>query len=299
MSIANSNAGGSAAPALLSYFNLLALEDLPEWSAGPSGLDFDSQMEAIAAAGYDGIQFADVPVPEQVALCRGLGLRQAGSTRINTPDQASTNAARLRDLGLECATAHVAWGLEDDSEAFALIEAILEASEKLRFPIYLETHRATLFQDMWRTVRFVERYPDLRFNGDFSHWYAGLEMVYGGFDMKFAFIAPVLERVRFLHGRIASPGCIQVDIGEGTTASHPYVEHYRRLWTAAFRGFLASARAGDFICFAPELLAPRIYYARTFPDASGQMREEGDRWTQSLLLRRIARECFAAASNQL
>ncbi len=52
----------------------------------------------------------------------------------------------------------------------------------------------------------------MRFNGDFSHWYAGQEMVYGGFEKKFAFIQPVIERVRFLHGRISSPGCIQVAV---------------------------------------------------------------------------------------
>ncbi len=295
MPIANLNSGRNDAPAFRSYFNLLALEALPEWSAGPSGLAFAEQMEAIRTAGYDGVQFAEAPTPDQVALCRQLGLAQAGSTRINQPAEAAANASLLQDLGLECATAHVAWGLEDDPEAFALIEAILEASQRLAFPIYVETHRATLFQDMWRTVRLVDRFPALRFNGDFSHWYAGLEMVYGGFDMKFAFIAPVLERVRFLHGRIANPGSIQVDIGDG---SAPFVDHYRRLWTAAFRGFLQSAQPGDYICFAPELLAPRIYYARTFPGPDGLPREEGDRWTQSLLLRQIARACFDEAAKQ-
>ena len=158
-------------------------------------------------------------------------------------------------------------------------------------PLYPETHRATLFQDMWRTVRFADMFPDLRFNGDFSHWYTGLEMVYGGFDAKFDFIRPVLDRIRFLHGRIGNPGCMQVDIGEGDAGEHPYVEHFRKLWTASFAGFLRSARPNDSICFTPELLAPEIYYARTF-----QGREESARWEQSLVLRRIARECFDAAA---
>ena len=38
---------------------------------------------------------------------------------------------------------------------------------------HIETHRATICQGMWRTVQFVKRFPELRFNGDFSHWYAG------------------------------------------------------------------------------------------------------------------------------
>ena len=48
----------------------------------------------------------------------------------------------------------------------------------------------------------------------------------------------------------------------------------------------AAIRFRDYILFVPELLSPRIYYARTY---------EEDRWSQSQILVRIARECFAAA----
>ena len=159
----------------------------------------------------------------------------------------------------------------------------------------VETHRATIFQDLWRTVEFVRRFPELRFNGDFSHWYTGLEMVYGGFENKLQFIRPVLDRVRFIHGRIGNPGSIQVDVGQGDPAAQPYVGHFQSLWTACFEGFLKSARQGDYILFVPELLSPRIYYGRLRRTDAGSMEEETDRWTQSLVLRRIAMECFAAA----
>ncbi len=138
---------------------------------------------------------------------------------------------------------------------------------------------------MWRTVQFAGAFRELRFNGDFSHWYAGQEMVYGGFEKKLQFIQPVLERVRFLHGRIANPGCIQVPVQEGT----PYVEHFKQLWTASFRGFLQSKEA-EHVCFTPELLGPDIYYARTF---NGN--EESDRRQQALVLKEIAEQCFASA----
>lgn len=70
--------------------------------------------------------------------------------------------------------------MEDDDEAARLIDAVLNASVRYDVPLYVETHRATIFQDLWRAVQFVARFPELRFNGDFSHWYTGLEMVYGG-----------------------------------------------------------------------------------------------------------------------
>jgi len=179
--------------------------------------------------------------------------------------------------------------MEDDTEGARLIEAVLTASLMHGIPMYVETHRATLFQDMQRTVKFIERFPELRFNGDFSHWYTGSEMVYGGFERKLAFIEPVIERVRFVHGRIGNPGCMQVAVGAEDQAS--YVQHFRQIWTRCFAAYLRDpAPQQEFIAFAAELLAPGIYYARTFGGV-----EESDRWEQSLRLVGIARECFAAA----
>jgi hypothetical protein len=68
-----------------------------------------------------------------------------------------------------------------------------------------------------------------------------------------------------------------------------YVTHFKQLWTECFR------RSGAPIYFAPELLAPDIFYARTFPNGSGEMVEESDRWEQSLLLKRMAESCFEQA----
>jgi sugar phosphate isomerase/epimerase len=258
----------------------------------PVGAEVPAQLEAVQKAGYDGVQFIEPVGVAEIALCERLGLGRTSLGRVNQPEEAEELASRFADEGQECGTLHVGWGLEDDDEAGRLIEAVLNASEKYDVPLYVETHRATIFQDMWRTVQFVERFPSLRFNGDFSHWYTGQEMVYGEFAKKLAFVAPVMDRVRFVHGRIGNPGCIQVDVGDGRVEGRLYVEHFRAMWAAAFRGFKESAAEGDYICFTPELLAPRIYYARVFPGADGTLREESDRWEQSLVLKRIAAECF-------
>lgn len=262
---------------LKSFFNLLALNGLPCRS-----------LEEIRDAGYEGVQFAAPSAAEELGACRTLRLEYATSGRVNKPADISGMARQWADDGFVCATLHVGWGLEDDDEAARLIESILWAAATYKVPLYVETHRATIFQDMWRTVGFVRRFPELRFNGDFSHWYTGQEMVYGGFEKKLRFIEPVIERVRFIHGRIGNPGSIQVAIHADEVPEPEYVTHFRELWTACFR-------AGAAI-FTPELLAPDIYYARTFRDAAGKPVEESDRWEQSLVLRRIAEECFAEAA---
>ena len=253
-------------------------------------------LESIREAGYEGLQAGDQLSRESLHVCRHLGLSVAGSGRVNVPADADTVAAKMVDCGFVGGTLHVGWGMEDETQACALIEAVLKASEKHKLPLYIETHRATIFQDIWRTVQFVKRYPEIRINGDFSHWYTGQELVYGGFENKFNFLAPVLERVRFLHGRIGNPGSIQVDIGYGKVEGQPFVGHFRRLWIAAMQGFLKTAVPGDYLTFSPELLAPGIYYARLVRDAAGKLHEECDRWLQSLVLCRIAKECFEKAS---
>jgi hypothetical protein len=278
--------------------NLMAVEDLPPWSAGPQTKDLAQVLEAVREAGYDGVQFVTAIGEREARLCEGLALGRCSLGRVNEPGEADELAARLAGEGQECGTLHVGWGMEDESRAGALVEAVLAASERRRIPLYVETHRATIFQDAWRTVQIVRRYPQLRFNGDFSHWYTGLEMVYGGFETKVASIGPVLDRVRFIHGRIGNPGCVQVSLGDDETRHEPYVSHFRRLWVASFAGYLRDDVAREPFLFVPELLGPRIFYARVFPGREGVPREEGDRWTDSFTLCRIARECFAAAGGR-
>jgi sugar phosphate isomerase/epimerase len=247
-------------------------------------------LKAIRDAGYDGVQFGWQFDRAQLDEARQLGLGVCGSGRVNTPAEAAPLAKEAHEAGLDCLTLHVGWGTENDDEAAALIAAILDASAQFSIPLYPETHRATIFQDPWRTVQLLQRFPELEFNGDFSHWYTGAEMVYGGFENKMEFFRSVLGRIAFLHGRIGNPGSMQVDIGDGSVDGRPYVAHFRTLWTESFHGFLTRRPLCDRFCFTPELLGPEFYYARLFGG-----REESDRWEQSLVLVHIARECFAEA----
>ena len=290
MTIPNTNDGSTNPPRLRLDINASNIFGLP----ATSSLQGDNRaiLQAVRAAGFEGVQ-----TNAKASLCRELGLRVTASGRINTLDEADARAREAVELQADCCTVHVGWGTESDDEVFRLVESTLRASEKHRIPIYIETHRATVTQDMWRTVQLTSRFPEIRFNGDFSHWYTGQEMVYGDIESKWSFIQPIFDRVRFIHGRIGNPGCMQVDIGDGT--GRTYVDHFREMWTRSFIGFLKSARPGDYICFTLELLGPEIYYARTFRHASGDVVEESDRWQQAQLYARIAKECFADAQRRL
>jgi len=184
---------------------------------------------------------------------------------------------------------------------FYLNEAILLASEKHALPNYIETHRATITQDMWRTVRLTERFPGVRFNGDFSHHNTGQEMVYGGLAMKLEFMEPIFERIAFIHARIGSPGNIQValQVSEGRPPTAPgdldFLADFEAIWTRAMRGFKKHAGPGETLIFCLELLSRQHYYARCFPNAEGQIIEVSDRYAEALLYLEIAKRCWAKA----
>jgi hypothetical protein len=288
--VRNTNDGTQAEPYLRVDLNAGTLIDLPSFSKAPRGTP-EEILPTIKSVGFQGVQGFD---PN---LCRKFGMTASTGGRINNPGEADRLAREWSAGGYECATVHVAWGLEDDDLVDRLVHEVIDASTRHNIPIYIETHRATITQDIWRTVKLTERIPEIRFNGDFSHWYTGLEMPYGGFETKLPFIQPVFDRVRFMHGRIGNSGSMQVDIGDGT--NRPNVDHFRELWTRAFMGFLKSAQPGDYIIFAPELLASKSNYARLFKDASGQLVEESDRWEQAVLYGTIAGECFTEAKRRL
>jgi len=288
------NDGSTQSPRLKIYLNLNTLTDLPDFSIWPK-LQGAEAMAYLKQAGFEGVQDGDA------ALARNAGLGSATSGRVDTITEADSNAKKWKDQGHESATLHVGNGFEDDPEMDALVDSVLNASTKHDFPLYIETHRATITQDVWRTTQLTHRIPEVRFNADFSHYYTGQELVYGDLPAKFKKMQPIFDRTRFMHGRIGSQGCMQVDIGDGESpakqarGNFDFLAHHRQMWTLAMKGFLKEAKPGDYLVFAPELLTPFTYYARQFAQADGSLREESDRFAQALVYTKIAKECFEAA----
>src|SRR4051812_574985 len=143
--IPNTNDGTSNPPRLRLDIHAANVFGLPEYSSAPKG-DDRAVLEAVKAAGFEGMQAG-----HKAQACREVGLRGTGGGRITTPAEADAQAAEAKVLGVDCFTAHVGWGIEDDDATDRLVEATLAASHKHRVPIYIETHRATITDDMWRT----------------------------------------------------------------------------------------------------------------------------------------------------
>ena len=244
----------------------------------------EAWYEAVAAAGFHGVVGGDP------TRCRAHHLVPSAGGRINRPEEVDGFAAACADVGHAFATIHVGWGWEDDAEMDRLADAVIAASDRRGCPMLVETHRATMTQDMYRTVALVGRHQDLRFTADLSHWYTGQEMHYGGRPMGPLLdrIAPVLARVRAVHGRIGTGGCIQVPVDAQRDVHEVWFGHWREIWTRLFATIKANAPANTVISFAPELLPPMRGYARDILGADGIRHEESERWQQTLVLRDVA-----------
>ncbi len=267
--------------------NYSSLLHLPETSSGYRTTDAE-RLTMLAAQGYTGVQGGDS------SLIRAAGLRFTDGGSVRHPSEADAVARAALESKAEAVTLHVGTGFENDSEMDMLIRAILEAVQKHQVPLYIETHRATITQDAWRTVQAVQRFPEMRFNLDFSHWYTGLEWVYGDTNAKLEAILPVLDRVRYIHARIGNSGNIQV--GLNTPDMERHIAVFEQVWTRAMQGFVATAKPNEVLSFVPELLHPSINYARVFPDATGEFVEESDRWLESWQLAELGKKCYKACN---
>jgi len=285
-----------SSPALRVFLNTETLFGLPEHSMWP-GLTGDAALMRVREDGFAGVQ-----VGSGLTLFNSSILPQCGHNRINHPHETDAVFRFHRERGDICVTLHLGWGMESDEEIDAMVRAMLGASEKFELPAFIETHRATVTQDIWRTVELTKRIPDVRFNGDFSHYYCGQELVYGNFEAKLDFMQPIFDRVGFMHGRIASPGYMQAPIEAADACPRmamsgiDYLAHFKQMWRRAMDGFKQHAGSGAVLIFAPELLSRDYYYARVFPGQDGVMREESDRYAQALLYKDIAASCFTAST---
>lgn len=252
-------------------------EDAPDWPA-------------IRNAGFVGLQHY---FPDPAALAAGLEM--SGMGRVTAPAEVEPLAAQHKEWGFICTTLHVGTGLETDSEMDALAAAVLEASAKHGLPLYIETHRATMTQDIRRTLDLCGRFPDLRFNADLSHWYTGHEMRYGDFEAKLAALAPIFERVRYMHGRIGDSCTMQLPLAEAR--ENQCWEDYAAMWSACLTGF-AQAKADEPTVFAPELLPREMEFAGTVHKLNYAKMIDGkelsDRWSEALEMTEFVRELEAA-----
>jgi hypothetical protein len=271
---------------------MATLQGLPAGSVGARE-SLAEQLALLPAHGISGVlAWSDWPA------IRSAGLAVHAMGRVEAPADAGALVAWHRDEGVAGTTLHLGTAFDTDAQMDRLAAAVLEAAARHGHTVLVETHRATVTQDAWRTLRWVERFPELRFSLDASHWVVGGELDYGGgFADRLPRLDPVLRRSPMVQGRIASGGAIQVAVDD----PGPWRAHAIALWTRAF-ALRRQDAPNQSIAFCPELL-PHVAgeawfgYApvRRRADAPSGLEETTDRFTEALRLFDIADACAASA----
>ena len=277
------NRGGSDAPRLRLQHTLWSLGKLPmnaatEWT-------LDEKFSRVAAEGFEAVECWLGPDNEgevRDALARhGLGL--ALGHRPFTPDDTRRTLEQAVRLGAQYVLAQPASAFTPLADVVALVREGLTMSTDMGIPIFYETHRNNFTETIPQTIALIDAVPEIPITADLSHFVVVGEFYGWAEEDAVGKMRPILERVRSIHGRVSNGEQVQVDCGDGST---PWARFFVELWTEAMRGWRRGAGPGDILPFSSELGPPR--YAITTPDGL----EVSDRWTQSLVMRDLAKEAW-------
>jgi sugar phosphate isomerase/epimerase len=289
MSVPMHASDGSNRPPRMEIFQAIwAMQDLPSpgRSWGPEEI-----IERIREAAFAGAlatvldedaDFALVEELRRADLLVGVGFQA------HEGKSARSLAERARALGVSFLNVHVLDAFTSEDQAVARIERLYEECDAAGLPLFVETHRGTVTQDLLRTVAYGRQVPRMRYTLDASHYVVAGEVTQPDHAPRFTeALSEIIRRSSSIHARVSNGEQVQVDIGDGSGA---LVSAYRYWWTAAYRHWLAEAAPGDFFPFVCEL-GPTPYaitVPRGTPLPAGA--ELSERWAQALVFKRIAEE---------
>jgi len=269
--------------------SLWTFEDLNHPPCPPT---LEHRLDLVRAAGFDGAGtlWIDRNEAQRVAeLSAERGLRLEG---LALPHSVDTLQPAL-DWGTAFGLDHL--NVQPDIRTASLAEAarVLEGwqrlAEQVDFPVRIETHRGRLTNDLLFTLQLLDACPWLQLTADLSHYVVGGEIGLPVSDEIDARIARILAHAAGFHGRVATSEQVQAEIGFALHA--PWVAQFATWWQRGFRSWRARSAADATLSFLCELGARP--YAVTGPDG----RDLSDRWLDSLALKDLARQLWAASGD--
>ena len=219
------------------------------------------------------------PILEKIAQQR-LGLIvQAYPMAADDIDATLEFAKKNRAVAINC---HVRHPHLDHAAAATLVQNLIDRAKSATIPLYFETHRGCLTQDLYRTAKLVEAVPDIRFTLDVSHYVVAGEQI--GPTKTFAtLLDPILDRTEMIHGRISNGQQVQQHT---TDPDSDLAKLYQSFWAEAMRRWRLRKPAGSSLIFTPELGPPP--YAVT--DTTGK--ELSNRLDQSEIIWQLAQTAW-------
>ncbi|MBB5159227.1 sugar phosphate isomerase/epimerase family protein [Saccharopolyspora phatthalungensis] len=265
-----------------------AMIGLPRHASGPWSPT--EQLDQIAGAGFDGVSISFHDPENAVLLSREAVERGLGIEVVCYPADAAEFDALLRVLepvpGVSHITMQPMLRTPHIDVAAKAIRQWYASARQAGTPLLIETHRGRLTSDILFTTELLDAVPELRLTADLSHYVNGDEFALPVSERNQALIERLLARSDVFHGRIASPGQVQVPVRAEHT--RPLLELFTSWWRRGFE----LRRAEDpepLVTFTAELGPPGDWYAGLGPDGN----EHTDRWVEALDLANLARSLWA------
>jgi hypothetical protein len=274
---------------LLVYQAVWGMEKLPCFDLAE---DFEGALDQVLAAGFDGVGVSLTRTGQSETVSRLMADRgrswEALAFATGTDDLARA-IARADVLGAHHLTVQVTARTGVLQEAVALFEALQAVASQAAMPVYFETHRGRLTNDLLLMEQVLEALPTLRLTADLSHYAVAHELVLPLAETDARRMGGVLDHAWAVHGRVASSHQVQVSVE--APQHQAWVAQFGEWWTQAFRSWRRRAGPDAELSFMSELGPP--HYAIVGADG----RELADRWTEAVTLARIARACWTAAQD--
>lgn len=247
----------------------------------------DDALAQVVSAGFDGVGVNLVRRERTAGVVRAmnpLGLAWEAQVLAHDAAQLAGFVNEAQRLGAHHLNVQIAGPVADLDRAVALVEAMLEVAGRASLPVWFETHRGRLTNDLLFTLRLMEACPALRLTADLSHYPVAGEMELPLRDDQRAAIETILQRSDNFHGRISSTHQVQVALD--APQHRGWRDQHVAWWRRGFELWLARSGTDDALTFMCELGPPP--YAITAPDGH----ELTNRWDEARRMQDIVRDLW-------
>jgi hypothetical protein len=269
---------------LQSLWAMQGLRDVPEERS------LEENVALIKGAGFDGFGTMwedDATARRSAQLARAEGLVLEGLCLPTDIEQVPAALERGTKYSLHHLNLQLNMRPRTLGEAVRILQRLRGMTDQVDFPVYVETHRGRLSNDLLFMLDVLEAVPDVKLLADLSHYVVAREVELPVSDETDRQIDRILDQTWAFHGRVAGSGQVQLPL---SFAQHkPYVDQFAAWWSRGFASWRRRAAADAELTFVCEL-GPGPYYAISGADG----RDLTDRWAESLLMQRMVRDLWAA-----
>ena len=181
---------------------------------------------------------------------------------------------------------------EDVNRCADLVHGWLALAKEADLPLYLETHRMSMTQDMLFTLELMDRVPDVQMIADLSHCMVNQEWTFPPLsDKENVLVQRILDRAGGFQGRVASAQQIQIHLD--FPQHQIWVDIFKDWWSRGFKSWKRrhTDEPDARLVFLCELGPPP--YAITGADGY----ELSDRWEEAQTLKRWAKEMWKESAS--